>query len=38
MTQKTRNRLIVICVLAVPVIIFVVSVIYKGLFAKQPAQ
>ena len=34
-TTQTRNRLIVIPVLAVPVLIFIISVIYKGLFAKS---
>jgi hypothetical protein len=34
MTLKNRNRLIVIAVLAIPAIIFVASVIYKGLIEK----
>lgn len=34
MTPKTRNRLIAIVVLAIPVVIFICSVIYKGLIEK----
>jgi len=34
MTSKNRNRLIAMAVLAIPVVIFIVSVIYKGLFEK----
>ena len=33
-TPKTRNRLIVILVLAIPVSIFVISAIYYGLWRK----
>lgn len=34
MTPKTRSRLIAVLVLAIPVVFFVISVIYKGLFEK----
>ena len=34
MTPKNRTRLIVLLVLAVPVVIFIGSVIYKGLIEK----
>jgi hypothetical protein len=35
-TPQKRNILIVILVMAVPVLIFIGSVIYKGLIAKSP--
>jgi hypothetical protein len=31
-TSKTRNRLIVVLVMAIPVAIFVISLFYKGLW------
>jgi hypothetical protein len=33
-TPKSRNRLIVLLVLAIPLAIFIGSVIYKGLIEK----
>jgi hypothetical protein len=33
-TLKTRNRLIVVLVLAIPLAIFIASVIYKGFWGK----
>ena len=33
-TPKTRNRLIVILVLAIPVAIYLISAIYKGFWGK----
>jgi hypothetical protein len=33
-TPKNRNLLIVVLVMAVPVVIFIGTVIYKGLFEK----
>lgn len=33
-TSKTRNRLIIVLVMAIPVAIFVISLFYKGLWWK----